>query len=154
MFITVNEFNDWLQEQLDSRGINRSQLAVKGGFAKSNLSMIASGERQPGAEICREIARVLDLPEELVFRKAGLLSPTWDQLTDDDIPNVAEWRSVLLSLTHENRHELLEIARLKLERQRDQVFTERFKSLPHDQQAEAWQLIEELMRRKGWIRKE
>lgn len=146
---SMNEFSQWLQEELQERNWNQADLARITGLTTAGVSKLLSSSRGAGPDACRAIARALELPEELVFRKAGLLSPTWDQLTNADLPNVAEWRSILLELTHDNRRELLQIARLKLERQRDQAFTERFKSLSPDQQVEAWNLIEKFMLRKG-----
>lgn len=52
------------------------------------------------------------MPPELVFRKAGLLPER-----DDEPVSFEYWRFVLERLSDEDRDELLEIARLKLDRQ-------------------------------------
>ena len=54
----------------------------------------------------------MEAPPELVFRKAGLLPER-----NDETISFEHWRFVLEQLSEEDRDELLEIARLKLDRQ-------------------------------------
>ena len=80
-----------------------------------------------------------------VFRKAGLLS-----LKSDYDVTYEEWRKILNELNEENRAELMQAARLRLERQRDEAWSHQFRELTPEQQEEAWQLVEGLIKRKGW----
>jgi len=143
--MSTDHFLDWLQNELKERSWNQSHFARMTGLTTAGISKLLSGNRGAGPDACKAIARALDLSEEFVFRKAGLLAPQ----SGYDV-TYEEWRAILNELNEENRQELLHIARLRLERQRDQQFSERFKSLPEEAQAEAWALIEELIERKGW----
>lgn len=107
--------------------------------------MFFSEERQPGPDICRAIARVLGASEIFVFQKAGLLSPP----AGYDI-TYEEWRQILNELNDQNRQELLHIARLRLERQRDEAWSHKFSELTPTQQEE----VKQFMIRKGWIQKD
>lgn len=77
-------FEIWLDEQLDKRGWNRSDLARKGNFNPSALSNIYTGRRKPGIDICNAIAAALKLPPEEVYREAGLLPAVTNQLQEDE----------------------------------------------------------------------
>ena len=68
-------FSEWLNGELDRLGWSMNKLASKAGLSSGTLSNIMSGNRQPGPDFCRSIARALQIPEEEVFRRAGLLSP-------------------------------------------------------------------------------
>jgi len=68
-------FSGWLFDQIRASGKTQLELARDGGFSASQISRVLSGARDPGSDFCRGIARALDLPEETVFRKAGLMSP-------------------------------------------------------------------------------
>lgn len=68
-------FIDWVNGELRRRGWTNSELAARGGLIPGSLNNVLNGSRSAGPDICRGIARGLGLPEEMVFRKAGLLSP-------------------------------------------------------------------------------
>lgn len=70
---TYEEFVEWLQQQLQERGWDQSELARRGGIARSQVSRLMSGERRPGPTTCRAIARAFHMPVEEVFRRAGVL---------------------------------------------------------------------------------
>jgi transcriptional regulator with XRE-family HTH domain len=91
------QFVTWLNEALRSRGWSNSELARRAGIAPSAISMILSGQRGVGPDICNALARALDVPPSLVFQKAELLpneagiapgirelSHLYDQLNDQD----------------------------------------------------------------------
>ena len=69
------DFTEWLQGELNQRDWTQADLADRAGIGRSSLSMVMSKKRQPGKDMCRAIAATLQLPEEVVFRHAGLLSP-------------------------------------------------------------------------------
>ena len=69
-------FFDWLDEELDQRNWVRADLAKRAKISESGLSMAYSGKRGIGPNMLTAIAGALNLPEEDVFRAAGLLPPS------------------------------------------------------------------------------
>jgi transcriptional regulator with XRE-family HTH domain len=103
-----SEFVIWLDQELLQHGWSDHQLARRAGLSHSVISKARSGA-SPKWEACEALARALDLPPEIVFRKAGLLSPLSGEPAD-----LEEWRHLLALLPERDRYELLQIARLKL----------------------------------------
>ena len=101
-------FIEWLDEELAGRGWSDYQLSRIAGISHSVISRARSGH-PPKWEACEAIAGALQTPAELVFRRAGLLTP----LPEDDA-GLEEWKAVLTRLSERDRFELLLIARLKL----------------------------------------
>jgi len=79
-----NKFIELVEGELNSRNWTRADLAKKTGINQSTLSLIFSGDRNPGPEICQAISRGLNMPPELVFRTAGLLpaKPEADEIIE------------------------------------------------------------------------
>jgi len=71
-------FADWLNEMMKQRNLSQSELARRAGISQSGISLILSGERNPGSDVCRGIADALDLPPKTVFIEAGLFPPEPD----------------------------------------------------------------------------
>jgi transcriptional regulator with XRE-family HTH domain len=105
------EFIAWLDQELERQGWNDFQLSRRAGISHSMISRARHGF-PPGWEGCEAIARALEAPPDLVFRKAGLLPPL-----HEDEQGFEQWRYMLAQLSEEDRQELLQIARLKLEMQ-------------------------------------
>lgn len=103
-----SEFVQWLDEELAQRSWSDHQLARRAGLSHSVISR-ARGGANPKWEACEALAQALELPPEIVFRKAGLLSPLHDETSEFE-----EWRYLLARLPERDRYELLMIARLKL----------------------------------------
>ena len=106
------KFSEWIQHQLNDRGWVKKELGRRSGLDISYVNQIILGHRNPGPKACRGIARGLDLPEVTVFRQIGFL--TEDPLID---PSVETFITIISRLSEEDQSELLEIARLKLDRQ-------------------------------------
>ncbi len=70
---------DWLENELETRGWTKAELARRAKINQSGLSMLFSGARGPGVDICQSLARALHFPPEEVFRHAGLLPPKIDK---------------------------------------------------------------------------
>lgn len=70
---TMNEFQEWLQEQLNLRNWTASKLAAQAGVGPSTITRILTGERGAGKDVCAKIAQVLGEDPDKVFRLAGLL---------------------------------------------------------------------------------
>ncbi len=69
---TMN-FANWLQQELDKRGWNHTELARRSKVSPGQISHVANGSRGAGPDLCIAIAKGLDLPREEVFRARGWL---------------------------------------------------------------------------------
>lgn len=67
------DFNDWLIEEMNRRDWSQADLARRSGLSSAGLSRILSGRRGIGYDACVSISDALDLPIEIVLRKAGFL---------------------------------------------------------------------------------
>lgn len=103
------EFIDWLNQQLEARNWQPAQLAKAAGVYQSTLGNILNGTRRLGPEIGVKIARALDLPPELVFRKAGLLPPATGDFWERDL-TLQELLAIVRQMTPEERQEVLKYA--------------------------------------------
>ena len=105
-------FVEWLDAELSARGWSRAELARRAGVTEASLSLIYSGDREPGTKICKGIAKALKLPDDVVYRVAGLLDvkPNEDQ-------TVSEITHIYHELDEENQQDLLDYARLRLQKQ-------------------------------------
>jgi transcriptional regulator with XRE-family HTH domain len=104
-----NPFAEWLKGELAARNWSQTDLGRDGGVTSAAISRILSGERKAGPDACNAIARALQLPAELVFRKAGLL-PEGARWTDEQ----AELLHLFDQLSPYDQAEMVAIARLKL----------------------------------------
>ncbi len=67
------DFVKWLRAEIEERGWSQNELGRRAGVSSGGISLILSRQRRPSPGVCRGIARVLEIPEETVFRKAGIL---------------------------------------------------------------------------------
>lgn len=103
------EFPDWLQSEMDKRGMSQSDLARSSGINRQVISTYVNRQRtKPDPEVLIAIARALRLPPETVFRAAGLLPP---------VSEVDELKADIIDLTskmsREEQREVLEYLRMK-----------------------------------------
>jgi len=69
----MNEkFVKWLNAMLEDRGWSQSEAARRGKFSASMIQQVLSGTTNPGSSFCKGIARAFGIPEEEVFRRAGM----------------------------------------------------------------------------------
>lgn len=73
--MTSIDFPDWLQAQLDDRGMTAYKLSKLSGKDQGVISRILSRERNPEPDTLIAIAKGLKLPVEVVLRAAGILPP-------------------------------------------------------------------------------
>jgi transcriptional regulator with XRE-family HTH domain len=71
--IAMEEFQGWLQEQLDLHNWTASDLAERAGVGPSTITRILTGERKAGPDVCTKIAQALSEDPDKVFRLAGIL---------------------------------------------------------------------------------
>ena len=81
------QFEKWLDGVLADKRWTRNQLADNARLASGTLTNIFSGNKGVGKDVCKKIAFALDIPEEIVFRKAGLLKNNDDY--DDVVKTIA-----------------------------------------------------------------
>lgn len=110
------DFIGWLQEELKKRDWSTADLSKKSGISQPHISRIMSGSRKAGTDALEAIARAFNLPPDLVFRRAGLLPPTKEELDELEL----EWNQIFENaLSDQERKELLERARFELQRIRE-----------------------------------
>jgi transcriptional regulator with XRE-family HTH domain len=111
--ILFMEFNEWLDEELKRKGWSRSKLAKMSGFSEAAISLIHTGKRKPGIEVCQAIAKALNLSVETVYSHAGLLpnKPSNDA-------DFTQLKHIFLQMTEEDQEEFLELGRMRLELKR------------------------------------
>ena len=113
MFVTMNKnFVEWLDLQLRERKWSPSELARNSGVSQSAISLVLKGDRNPGNNFCDGIAKAFNIPPDDVYRIAGLLP-----MKPNDDQTVSEITHIYHELTDENRDDLLDYARLRLQKQ-------------------------------------
>jgi transcriptional regulator with XRE-family HTH domain len=81
--MTSIDFPDWLQAQLDDRGMTAYKLSKLSGKDQGVISRILSRERNPESDTLIAIAKGLKLPVEVVLRAAGILPPPPGPLSEE-----------------------------------------------------------------------
>jgi len=69
----MNAFAEWLDLEIAKHNWTRAELSRRAGISQSTLSLIYSGQRKPGPDICEGIAMALDLPSITVYKAAGMM---------------------------------------------------------------------------------
>lgn len=110
----MQKFISWLDSQLKSKGWSDYQLTKRAGLAHSVMSKARSGVRPISWDACVALATALELPPETVLRKAGLLPAKAEESPLND-----EIIYLMGNLPLDDQTEILNIARMKLERQKN-----------------------------------
>ncbi len=97
-------FIEWLNKELDVRGISDRALARLGGISQSSISLIRAGQI-PGLKVLRGIARGLDTPLSIVLQEAGIEEPV------ETPPSLRDLLHIATQLPDEDRKRLLAVAR-------------------------------------------
>ncbi|HAF62041.1 MAG TPA: hypothetical protein DCK95_06920 [Anaerolineaceae bacterium] len=104
-----NTFTDWLNTELNVRNWSYADLSKKSGISQAHISKVFSGQRGVGIEFCEKIARALDLPTSLVFRKAGILPPEPEKTKQRE-----ELNYLFDKFPEDEKSDLLKYMRIKL----------------------------------------
>lgn len=108
------DFSDWLNREMENRGWSQSELAKRAGLSRQAISDYINRKRKkPDENSLEGLAHAFQIPLEVIYRASGIL-PQPAEWTSDR----AEWEGSFDMLTPEDRAELLEIARLKIERKK------------------------------------
>ncbi len=102
-----NDFANWLTGEINRLGWSQSELARRAGLSSGLISQVLSGQK-PGERFCKGVARALGVPEDEVFRRAGILSFSVSDLKERSLKEVMEWA---LKLNPEERKQLVTLAR-------------------------------------------
>jgi transcriptional regulator with XRE-family HTH domain len=70
------DFVEWLQMEMTQRGLRQADLAKAAGLYPATIAKVLARERQAGPDVCNALAKALDIPPEVIFRRAGLLPET------------------------------------------------------------------------------
>jgi len=111
-------FGEWLRKEIEERGWTMGALARRADVSHAAISRVVNGERGAGPELCRAIARAFEMPEEHVFRMAGLLSQL--PSPDDDL-TFAQVYDMMNRLTPEERREIMEYVEWRYKKSKQQA---------------------------------
>jgi len=113
MLEMADNFADWLVLQLNQHGWSQAELARNADVSRTAISDVISGKHSAGYDLCVAISHALKLPPETVFRAAGLLPPK-----PEHNERITEATYILSMLGEEDIDEIIQIARMKLERKK------------------------------------
>lgn len=77
-------FIEWLNQELEKRGMKPADLAERGDISASTVSRLRSGDVSLTIEDCQAIAKGLGMSIEHVLIGAGVLSPPPSPVRDED----------------------------------------------------------------------
>jgi transcriptional regulator with XRE-family HTH domain len=113
---TPSSFFPWLDSHLKDLDLTDSQLSKKAGLSHSVISKARSGERGIGWDAGVAISQALDLPPEIVLKRLELLPTSAEERQRGAV--VDEMLHIVPDLSVSDQEELLQLARLKLERRK------------------------------------
>ena len=91
----------WIVDETEKRNWSNNDLAKRAGLSPSHLSMVMSGQRSITYDFCTAIARAFGERPEVMFRMAGLLSPSEGEVSDlsqDELELVESYRELSTDL--------------------------------------------------------
>lgn len=56
----MKQQREWLKQIRTSKGMTQTEVAIKGGFARSYYTMVESGNRTPSVNMAKQIGKILD----------------------------------------------------------------------------------------------
>ena len=112
----MNEkFGNWLRQKIDEQKISQSELARKSKISTGQISRILSGARGAEGKTLSAIAKALGIPEDIIFREAGIMS---QGIEIDELSKQGTY--ILERLSIENRKIAIKHLRLSLSIQKEQ----------------------------------
>ncbi len=70
--MSASDFSQWLEGELKARDWRQKDLIAHSGISSGLISQILSGQRMPGVDTCRAIARAFGMRDIQVLEIAGL----------------------------------------------------------------------------------
>ena len=116
---TPPEFFDWLDARLRDLDLSDNQFAHKAGISQSVISKARNRDRGIGWDAGLAIAQALELPPDIIFKKLELWPVSAEERQRGVI--VDEMLHIVPDLSVSDQEELLQLARLKLERRKKEA---------------------------------
>ena len=91
--MAISDLPTWLEHEMKTRRWRPADLAKAAGIYPATLARVLNGDRKAGPDVCKGLARALEVPPDWVFRLAGLLPElpgTEDDLTLKEINEIAK----------------------------------------------------------------
>lgn len=104
MTTKFDAFRQWLTDELYERNWSQTELARRSNLDRTYISRVLSGDRNPGLDFYRRIARALRLPVTTVLAAAGEI-PAPEDLGQ---PHILALTQALAQLPPSARHNALE----------------------------------------------
>jgi transcriptional regulator with XRE-family HTH domain len=101
-------FTNWLQDELNKRGLIQADLSRMTGMTTAGISNMFTRQKVPKPENLQAIARAFKYTPEFVFRVAGLLPK--------ETPTDEELEFLFSQLLPDDQEEVKEFIRMKLNR--------------------------------------
>ena len=68
-----DKFRNWLKHEIDKRYWTYNELARRAQLSSAAISMVMTGQRNPGIDFCKGIADALGIDARIILDKADLL---------------------------------------------------------------------------------
>ena len=105
------EFIDFIKEELAKRNWSHAELARRSGISQAHISRVLKSKYSPGFEFFVSIASALNLPNEFILQRAGILSEKID--TNELVESIAFFTS---KLTKEEKKLVLDFVKMLISR--------------------------------------
>jgi len=102
-----NGFSHWLESELDARSWRPADLARAAGLPQATVGNILNGNRELGLKTAVALALALDVPADMVLRRAGLLPPQPGPERDPSFQEIAE---IMRGMSPDERREVVDYA--------------------------------------------
>lgn len=141
------DFPDWLQKEMDKRGISQKELANLGEISPPQVSKILNRQSPAGPEAALGIARALKLDPVTVFRMAGLLPPGTEAETDQRENGLIHMFRQMDEMDKDDIYAYVEWKYISAEKRRNQIkdLRTRLESIPPEKSDEAFEIV------NGWL---
>ncbi len=72
IWVMETMFLKWLQDEMDDRGWTYAEFARRADITPSMVSLVMDNKRGIGRKFLLGTARALNMPKEMIFRRAGV----------------------------------------------------------------------------------
>ncbi len=110
LYVSMDNFSKWLKDELEARSWKQADLVRASGLDSAVVSNIVNGRRKAGETTAKAIAKALNIPAELVFRRASLLPPQPERNE-----KISEVLYILEQLDEANQSDVADYVRMRLQ---------------------------------------
>lgn len=108
----MNDFLEWINDELNDRGWSQNELARRMGWSSSAVSKTMNQQSKVSYAFCEDLAKAFYMQKEDVLVKAGFLSEKTRTPEGDEIQRIYN------ELPAEERKNILDFAKWKLQQLR------------------------------------